>query len=269
MKKYFIFFVLIFLFFGLNLWAFPPSAPPPTPGVANGVASLDGSSKVVQDPANATATPTASKIPIAESSGKLDGWISAASGSTAGLVTPTSPPALTYYKTIYVPASACTSTATNGADLATNEYATQDINMDFYAFDGATEQYIEIQFPMPEDWNRGTIKAKFFWSSASGSTAADTCEWKIQGGALSNDDAIDAALGTAQVISDALLANNGTDLQVSGATPALTIGGTPALGDMIHFKISRNVGGTDNMTEDAWLFGVWIQYLANTSVTSW
>ena len=81
MKKYFIFFVLIFLFFGLNLWAFPPSAPPPTPGVANGVASLDGSSKVVQDPANATATPTASKIPIAESSGRLnDGWLGGATG---------------------------------------------------------------------------------------------------------------------------------------------------------------------------------------------
>ena len=174
------------------------------------------------------------------------------------------------YKTIFIPASACTATATNGADLATNEYATNDINMDFYAFDGATEQFIEIQFPMPEDWNRGTIKAKFFWSSASGSTATtDNCEWEIQAGALSNDDAIDAALGTAQVISDVLLANNGTDLQVSNATPAITVGGTPALGDLVHFKVSRNVGGTDNMTEDAWLFGIWIQYLANTAVVTW
>lgn len=41
---------------------------------ASGVASLDGSSKVVQDPANATATPTASKIPIADPSGTLNGW---------------------------------------------------------------------------------------------------------------------------------------------------------------------------------------------------
>ena len=42
---------------------------------ASGVASLDGSSLVVQNPANATATPTASKIPIADVSGKLAaGW---------------------------------------------------------------------------------------------------------------------------------------------------------------------------------------------------
>lgn len=48
---------------------------------ANGVASLNVTSKVVQDPANATATPTASKIPISDGSGKLDGWVS--SGAAA------------------------------------------------------------------------------------------------------------------------------------------------------------------------------------------
>jgi hypothetical protein len=42
---------------------------------ASGLASLDGSSKVVLDPANATATPTAGKIPIADGDGLLDGWI--------------------------------------------------------------------------------------------------------------------------------------------------------------------------------------------------
>ena len=45
--------------------------------VASGLASLDASSLVVQNPANATATPTASKIPIADGSGKLDGWVTA------------------------------------------------------------------------------------------------------------------------------------------------------------------------------------------------
>ena len=44
-------------------------------GAASGVASLNASTKVVEDPANATATPTASKIPIADGSAKLDGWI--------------------------------------------------------------------------------------------------------------------------------------------------------------------------------------------------
>lgn len=41
---------------------------------ASGLASLNASSLVVQNPANATATPTASKIPIADAAGTLAGW---------------------------------------------------------------------------------------------------------------------------------------------------------------------------------------------------
>lgn len=55
-------------------------------GQANGVAGLDANSKVAQDPANATATPTASKIPIADGSGKLDGWVSDATDSAKGKI---------------------------------------------------------------------------------------------------------------------------------------------------------------------------------------
>ena len=44
-------------------------------GAASGVASLNSSRLVVENPANATASPTASKIPIADTNGKLDGWI--------------------------------------------------------------------------------------------------------------------------------------------------------------------------------------------------
>jgi hypothetical protein len=173
------------------------------------------------------------------------------------------------YQTMWIPANAMTPTDTNGAEMGTTEYAANDINMDYLAFDGTTEEFAEFQLPMPENWDRSTIKAKCFWSSATGSTAGDTVEWELQGGALSDDDAIDAALGTAQVISDTLLADNGTDLQVSAATPAITVGGTPALGDLVHFKVSRNVGGTDDMEEDAWLFGVWIQYKCTNAVAAW
>jgi len=45
-------------------------------GVADGLATLDGSALVVQDPANATDTPTANKIPKALGTGKLAvGWL--------------------------------------------------------------------------------------------------------------------------------------------------------------------------------------------------
>jgi len=44
-------------------------------GIAGGLASLTSGSLVEQNPANATATPTASKIPIADANGFLNSWI--------------------------------------------------------------------------------------------------------------------------------------------------------------------------------------------------
>lgn len=175
------------------------------------------------------------------------------------------------YKTIYVPAALMHPRTTDGAAAAAvNEYATNDICLKYFAFGGgATEEAVQFAFRMPEDWNLGTIKAKFDWSSASGSTSGDTVEWGLKAGALDDDDTIDAALGTEQVISDALLADNGTKMQLTGATPAITVGGTPALGALTAFEAHRNTDGTDDMTEDGWLFGVWIQYLANVAPAAW
>jgi hypothetical protein len=55
---------------------------------ASGVASLSATSKVVQDPANATATPTAAKIPIATAAKRLDGWTAHGVAPTAVSVFP-------------------------------------------------------------------------------------------------------------------------------------------------------------------------------------
>lgn len=173
--------------------------------------------------------------------------------------------------TIWVPASSMIPLVTNTASPGTYEYGTNDIDVDYLAFDGgATEENAAFNIVMPDTWNLGTVKVKFFWTSATGSTAGDTVEWAIKAGAYSNNDALDAALGTAVVISDVLLADNGEKLQVSDSTPALTIAGTPAMGDMIHFRVYRNTDGTDDMTEDAWLIGVLIQFTkGSTAGAAW
>lgn len=174
------------------------------------------------------------------------------------------------YRTIYVPASAFRPCTTSGcAQLAQSEKGTNDIDVEYLAFDGgATEERCQVDFKMPEDWDVGTVKCKFDWSSATGSTAGDTVQWGVKAGAKTDSDAIDAALGTAQVISDVLLADNGGDWQISGATPALTIAGTPALSDTIIWEIYRDTSA-DDMTEDAWLFGMWIQYKSTLTPSTW
>jgi len=174
------------------------------------------------------------------------------------------------YKTIYIDAAEMIPATTNGALQGTNEYGTNDIDVDYLAFDGgATEERAQFKLKMPENWDRLTIKAKFDWSTASGSTAGDTVEFGIKAGALSDNDAIDAALGTPQVISDTLLADNGADLQTTLKTPAITVGGTPAVNDVLIFEIYRNTDGTDDCAEDAWLFGVTLQIKLSGAVSEW
>jgi hypothetical protein len=180
----------------------------------------------------------------------------------------TAPEWATIYRTAYIDAGAMVARTTNGAASGTTETSSNDVMLDYFAFDGgATEEAVQFKIAMPDDWDRGTLKFKFKWSSATGSTAGDTVEWGIRAVAVSNDDALDASWGTAVTVSDTLLANDGADMQISAPTGALTVGGSPALGDMVFFEVYRNTDGTDDMTEDAWLFGVQIQYIEKA--TQW
>lgn len=171
---------------------------------------------------------------------------------------------------LYIDAAEMIPATTNGALQGTNEYGTNDIDIDYLAFDsGAIEERAQFKLKMPENWDRGTILAKFDWSTASGSTAGDTVEWGIKAGALSDNDSIDSALGTPQVISDILLADNGANLQTTAKTSEITVGGTPEVNDIIIFEIYRNTDGTDNCAEDAWLFGLTLQIKLSGAVAAW
>ena len=176
----------------------------------------------------------------------------------------------TDYETIWVDAAAMVPTVTNGAAQGSNEYASNDIMKDYLAFDTGTEEYADFNVPMPEDWNLGTIKAKFFWAPGTASGAAgDTVEWQLQGQAVADDGTIDVSFtDTGEVISDVVTAGENADLHITAATPAITITGA-ALGSMVQFKASRNVGGTDDHGYDAWLFGVWIQYKKKNTSAAW
>jgi hypothetical protein len=72
------------------------------------------------------------------------------------------------------------------------------------------------------------------------------------------------------LIADQLIVDD--DLHVSAASGDITISGTPALGDMIHFKLRRDydyTGGGTAMDVPTYVFGVLIQYRENLEVTAW
>ena len=173
----------------------------------------------------------------------------------------------TFYESLWIGAGAMTSRTTNGAEFVSEEYPTNDIRLDLLLFDSVTEEGAQFAVVMPDQWDGGTVKVKVYWDAATGATAADTVSWKVNGGTLSNDDPIDTALGTQVTINDIVIAVG--DVHVSPTSSALTITGTPALGDLIIFQVVRNVAGTDDMTEDAKLIGISIQYLKTTDAAAW
>ena len=173
-------------------------------------------------------------------------------------------------KELHVPASAMTRCTTGfPAVLLQYEYPTNDIDFNVLAFDSSSVERVQFQTVMPPGWDRGTIKAKFHWNGLSGSLAGDTIEWGMKAGAFGNDDALDTALGTGVVISDTMLTASITNMHITDATPAMTVAGSPSLGDIVVFEFYRNVGETDDMAFDAWLFGVTLQYTEDKVVAAW
>jgi hypothetical protein len=141
--------------------------------------------------------------------------------------------------------------------------------VDYLAFDGATDEAAMFSFSI-EDWDLGTIKAKFVWG-ASSEDNAQTCVWCLTCYAVSDGDTYDVALtgGPQCAAADALGADSWSALKqhITAATGALTVQGTPAAGDVVYCKVYRDVS-EDDYEHDAWLFGIKIEY-GKVTPTAW
>jgi hypothetical protein len=157
---------------------------------------------------------------------------------------------------IWIPASAWIPRTTTGAGVDSRETTTNDQNFDELLFDPGTDEFAQTLTILPNNYNNSTITARFYWTAASGS---GDVVWAVQGLAIANDDALDTAFGTAQTVTDTLLASN--DMHITSATSAVTLGGTPAANTPIQFQIYRDAdAGGDTLAVDARLLGVEIVF---------
>ena len=157
---------------------------------------------------------------------------------------------------IWIPASAWIPRTTTGAGIDSREQTTNRINTDELLFDAGTDEFAQAMIVMPNNWNAGTVTAKFHWTASTGS---GDVVWGLQGRAYANDDALDQAMGTAQTATDTLTATN--DVDISPATSAITLGGTAASGNPVIFQVYRDADAAgDTLGADARLLGVEISY---------
>lgn len=154
-------------------------------------------------------------------------------------------------QTIPVMARAMTARTTSGAAQGTSETTTNKIMLATLDFDQSADEFAQFMVPMPKSWNEGTVTAEFLWSAG----ATGDVVWGIQGVAISNDDPLDAAFGTAQSVTDSVTAAD--DLMITAETGAITIGGSPAEKDLVVFQVYRDAdNGADTLAADAKLIGI-------------
>lgn len=133
---------------------------------------------------------------------------------------------------------------------------------DYLAFDGSTDEYATFRWQPPGDWDAGTVKAKFSWAASGAMTNGHTVIWGLNCYAVSDGDTIDVAFSSGeQTVSDAYATGDetGPKNKISSATSEMTVQGTPAVGDSLYCRVSRDAD-TDTSTIDAWLLNVSIQY---------
>lgn len=165
--------------------------------------------------------------------------------------------------TIWVPAGSMTARTSNGPAAGTIETTTNKVMIKTLDFDSVAAEYVQFSVQMPKGWNEGTVSALFVWSHAATATNFGVV-WGVQGVAISDDDALDVAFGTAQTVTDTGGTTN--DLYRSPETSAVTIAGTPAENDVVIFQVYRDAtNGSDTLAIDARLHGVALFYTTNAN----
>jgi hypothetical protein len=182
------------------------------------------------------------------------------SGAAAGDVVAAS----TVYETLWIDAAAMVPRSTNGSQAGSRELATNDVMVDYMAFDTTTSEGCQFKLSLPDQLvDNAPIRFRFYWTAESGS---GTVIWNVGAFKLSDSGALDAAFPTPDAATaDTLLTAN--DVHISDGAAVMTLTGI-ADNDIIMVEIERDVA--DTLGVDAQLLGVKIQYpVNNTATTVW
>lgn len=160
---------------------------------------------------------------------------------------------------LWIPAGAMLLPATSPASgINQTEQTTNDLNQVTCDFTDSSTAYSEASVMMPSDYDGGTFTAKFCWRAAG--TSTNSVVWQVEARSFGDSETLDQAFGTAVTVSDAHTAT-AQQVLISAATSAVTAAGTPAGGELMHFRFARlPSNGSDTLAQTALLIGVQITY---------
>ena len=206
-----------------------------------------------------SAAETRAHLSVTQASASGGGTL--AYNASTGVFTYTPPVLATTIGThdIWIPAQAMYPTADGGCStIATIEITEGAPEARVLDFDQGSTEFAQFSIAMPKSWNEGTITFTAYWMAQTGNSGG--VSWGLQGVAISDNDAIDTAYGTAVVVDDTYH-NTQDDLHITPTSSAITIAGTPAAGDLCFFQLFRDHDDSnDTLNADARLLGIKIHY---------
>lgn len=181
---------------------------------------------------------------------------------TARAVTPAGlKAAITGKKTVNLLTSGMIARTTNGPVAASAERATNDVMYRGYTFSAGTDQALQIKFLLPKSFDpASTLTFVFGWTTDTAGTG--NVVWGARARFGRDDDAQDAAYGTAVTVTDAFIADG--DDHISSESSACTPGGTHASRCYLYVEVYRDAdNGSDTYSQTAVLECVQMTYSDN------
>jgi len=152
---------------------------------------------------------------------------------------------------IVVPISAASfsGTVSNGIpSIETGETATNLVNYDYVILESTSNTFFEFSYSPPPGWDEGTVTFEVVWTATG--TPSGGVAFNLQALARSDDESLDTVYGSSVTVTDTFIANE--DVHITATSGAVTIGGTPAEGDYVTWRGSREVAdGSDTMDAHA------------------
>ena len=166
-------------------------------------------------------------------------------------------------ESIWIPSLAMNPTASNGcAAHAVIETTSGRPDMIVLDFDKDSDEFAQLSICVPKSWNEGTITYQVYWSGIAATTGV---AWSLDAVAVSDNETIDVVFGTAVVVQDDAQSAV-EEICASAESSAVTIAGSPAVGDLVFFRIGRDISdGNDDMSGDARLHGVKIFFTTDAA----
>lgn len=130
-----------------------------------------------------------------------------------------------------------------------------------YRDNGTASSSAQWQIVMPDNWDAGTVNAIFYMTATTTSASSGRCTMCIRGASFTSADAFTGdKWGTSVCQNLAQTTANG--LEIGTSTAAITVGNTPAAGDVVNWEVWRN-SNDDGRANYCGLVSVKIEYSTN------